>query len=84
MRVEFKIGDFVSCGKVISTVVTRERSVGSYNLDPPQICFVIKMANGVITYEPIRNCRIVPNIFQRFINYVRQTFHRRPNKRRQR
>ena len=72
MKVEFNTGTFVNRGKVIATVVTRERSVGSYNLDPPQICFVIMLPNGVITYQPIKNCRVVPNIFQRITNYLRK------------
>ena len=77
MTVEFNTGSFVNRGNVISTVVTREKSVGSYDLDPPQICFVIKLSNGVITYEPIKNCRVVPNLLQRFANYVRLKFKKR-------
>ena len=71
MKVEFKTGTFVNRGKVIATVVTRERSVSSYDLEPPQICFVIELPNGVITHEPIKNCRVVPNLLQRFVGCVR-------------
>ena len=74
MTVEFNTGSFVNHGKVIATVVTRERSVDSYNLDPPQICFVIKLPNGFIIYKPIKNCRVVPNLLQRFASHVRLKF----------
>jgi hypothetical protein len=84
MKVEYNTGTFVNRGKVIATVVMRERSSFSYELEPPQICFVIELPNGIITYEPIKNCRIVPNIFKRLVNYVRRTLHRRPSTRRQR
>ena len=72
MKVEFNIGEYTHRGKVISTVVMRERNTHNYDLDIPKICFVIEMPSGVITYHPIKDCRIVPNIFKRFINYVRQ------------
>ena len=72
MKVEFKIGEYTHRGKVISTVVMRERNTHNYDLDVPKICFVIALPSGVITYHPIKECRIVPNIFIKFINYVRQ------------
>lgn len=72
MTVEFNIGEYTHRGKVISTVVMRERNTHNYDLDVPKICFVIELPSGVITYQPIKDCRIVPNIFKRFINYVRE------------
>ena len=72
MKVEFNIGEYTHRGKVISTVVMRERNSHNYDLDIPKICFVIELPNGTITYHPIKDCRIVPNIFKRCINYVRQ------------
>lgn len=72
MKVEFKIGEYTHRGKVISTVVMRERNTHNYDLDIPKICFVIELSSGIITYHPINDCRIVHNIFTRFINYVRQ------------
>lgn len=86
MKVEYNTGTFVNRGRVIATVVMRERSTFNYDLEPPQICFVIELPNGIITHEPIKNCRIVPNVFKRLANYVRlrRTLHRRPSVRRQR
>jgi hypothetical protein len=55
MKVEYNTGTFVNRGKVIATVVMMERSSFSYELEPPQICFVIELPNGIITYEPIKN-----------------------------
>ena len=85
MKVEYNTGTFVNRGRVIATVVMRERSSFSHELEPPQICFVIELPNGIITHEPIKNCRIVPNVFKRLANYVRvrRTLHRRPSIRRQ-
>ena len=68
MKVEYNTGTFVNRGRVIATVVTREKSAFSYNLDSPQICFVIELSNGVITHQPIKNCRVAPNIFKRIYN----------------
>lgn len=72
MKVEFNIGEYTHRGKVISTVVMRERNSHNYDLDIPKIYFVIELPIGIITYHPIKDCRIVPNIFKSFINYVRQ------------
>lgn len=73
MKVEFNTGTFVNRGRVIATVVTRERSSFNYELEPPQICFVIELPNGIITHQPIKNCRVVPNIFKRIYNKLTKT-----------
>ena len=73
MKVEYNTGTFVNRGRVIATVVTRERSSFNYELEPPQICFVIELPNGIITHQPIKNCRVVPNIFKRIYNKLTKT-----------
>lgn len=73
MKVEFNTGTFVNRGRVIATVVTKEKSSFNYELEPPQICFVIELPNGVITHQPIKNCRVVPNIFKRIYNKLTKT-----------
>lgn len=83
MKVEYNTGTFVNRGRVIATVVMRERCKFTYDLEPSQIYFVIELPNGIITHEPIKNCRIVPNVFKRLANYVRRTLYRRPSIHRQ-